>query len=401
MNEEVESRPVRGRRLFMILVAILALSLMAAACGDDDDPVADPATPAGDTPEEVANADEESGSDAPEDEGAEGDGDTYKVAVLTVGSEGDQGFGQAWAEAAANADALDGVEVDFVSGLASPDQYESQATAFANAGFDLVVIAHGGMSPVGVTVAENFPDVTVCVTPVPGPPEGPLPANSCFFDVEQQIGAFRSGVLAATLNETGTVAVLQSYDFPAVTRQVEAFKLGARCVNPDIIIVSEITNDDTDQAIAKAATEALIQQGADIIMGTHSAATAGTFQAAQETPGTYAIGQYVDSQASAPGVVLGSNLANFQDVFPDFVAKARDGDVTGFQSYGIDSTVEVGRLTENADLLATFSEEALSQNAALQQRITDGDIEVPDTALIDQIGKSDSIDPVSLGCDAG
>ncbi|MGH2967474.1 MAG: BMP family lipoprotein [Solirubrobacteraceae bacterium] len=345
---------------------------------------------------------EPGGSDAEPAASAQGGG--FRLAVLSVGSGTDGSFGQAWVEATERtASALGDVETQFVGDLYQPDQYLSQGGSFGSAKFDMVMIAHGAMAPVALQLAKRFPDTTFCVAPVPAEPSGDRPPNSCIIDAEQQIGAFRSGVLAGIATKSNVVGSVMSSDFPAITRQVEAFELGARCVNADVRVLNEQTNSDADAALAKTATAAEMRRGADVIMGATGPAMTGIFEAAKSRPGTYAIGQYVDSASVAPDVVLASNIVNFQEVLPAVVEQAVDGGLpdSHFEVYGIDADVPVGRLAVNEELMKDLSPDATAANERVQEAIGSGKIKIPPTSKIQKLGAARTIDVASLGCKPG
>lgn len=325
-------------------------------------------------------------------------GSGYRVAVLSVGTKTDGSFGQVWAEASAAAAVETTARVQWAGSLDTPNQYLAQGSSFATAGFDLVVLAHGGMTPVGVQLAQRFPNTRFCVAPVPEPPAGATPPNLCVFDAKQEIGAFRAGLLAGLATRTNVVAANQSLPIPAITRQTEAYRLGAECVNSKVTVLSVVTNSDTDPSVTRTATESQLRENADVVMGATGTAMTGMFEAAKQKPGTYAIGQYVDASAVGPETVLASNIVNFQEVFPRVVADAMRGPLPAFHAYGLDAGVPVGYLAMNEHLYATLPADVRAANDRVQQRLTNGEITLPKTGDIDTVGDAQKIDVTTLGC---
>lgn len=325
---------------------------------------------------------------------------TFKFVVLTVGSKTDGSFGNSWYAATENAIRKTGAEGQWVGGLLSPDQYFSQGSSYATAGYDLVIVAHGGMEQVASKLAEQFPTTQFCVAPIPAPTPGARPSNLCIFDAEQQVGAFRSGLLAGLITRSNVVASNVAYQFPALTRQVEAFQLGARCVNPKVKVLNVVTNSDADASVTLTASQGQIRRGADVLMGATGTAMAGVFQAAKGKPGTYAIGQYVDSTAVAPNVIIASNIPNFQDVLPLVVKQAMSGGLpkAWFKTFGLKSSVRVGYLAYNKKLYGRLPASVRAANERVQQRYTEGKIKLPSTAVIGTPGAAAKIKVKSMGC---
>lgn len=325
-------------------------------------------------------------------------GGGFKVAVFSVGSRTDGSFGQAWADASANAARTTGAKVQWVGDMNTPDQYVSQGTSYAEAGYNLIVLAHGAMLPAGIQLAKRFPHTQFCVAPVPAPPPGASPKNLCIVDAKQEIGAFRAGMLAGLVTRSNVVASNQSLPVPAITRQVEAFQLGAECVNTHVRVLSVVTNDDTDPSVTRTASEAQIHRGADVLMGATGTAMAGMFDAAKQVPGTYAIGQYVVSTDAAPATVLASNIVDFQRVLPLLVAAAERGPLPAFHAYGLDSPVPVGYLAMNGPLYAKLPADVRAANARAQAALSSGKVRIPPVQQIEASGAAAKIDVASLGC---
>ena len=85
-------------------------------------------------------------------------------------------------------------------------------------------------------------------------------------------------------SESGHIASLNGFAFPALTRQPEAFNLGARCVNPDITFTQQYIETWTDTGIAKSAAQAEIAGGADVILSATDSAVFGIHRGAPPRP---------------------------------------------------------------------------------------------------------------------
>ena len=344
------------------IVAAGALALGAVACGDDD-----------------SSASSSTG-------GSTAAAIDYSVAVLSPGSASDGSWGQATTEGVEQAAKEYGVTIDGKGeNLLTPEEYTQQGTAFAKSGTNLVLMANGSVPQSVTKVATDFPNTTVCGAAMTIP-EAELPKNACTYDPEQQEGAFTAGYLAALTSKSGKLGVVAGFPFPALTRQVEGFTLGARYAKPDIEVQQVYINSWTDVAAAKAAGAAQFADGVDIIFSATDSATQGLFAAAQEAgPGHYVIASYFDTHDQAPDVVLTSVLYNLQGVNKEMINKGVKGEIepTNYQC-GLD--FGVGELAPFYNLDDQVPAEAKEKLDTLVQEIKDGSLKVPDTTVLGKEG---------------
>lgn len=76
---------------------------------------------------------------------------------------------------------------------------------------------------------------------------------------------FLAGIASGAVTRTNILGYVASRPIPDVVNGINSFALGARLINPNAVVKAEFINswDDTQQAVA--VSEALIQQGADVI----------------------------------------------------------------------------------------------------------------------------------------
>jgi simple sugar transport system substrate-binding protein len=117
-----------------------------------------------------------------------------------------------------------------------------------------------------------------------------------------------------------------SFPIPEVIRNIDAFTLGARSVNPNA--ATKVIWVDTwyDPGKERQAAEALIAQGADVLgQNTDSPAIV---QAA-EKHGVHAFGWDSDMSRYGPNAQLTANTENWADYYVDEVRKVMAGTWTG------------------------------------------------------------------------
>ena len=78
-------------------------------------------------------------------------------------------------------------------------------------------------------------------------------------------GAYLLGVLAGHMTKSETLGFVGSFPIPEVVRNINAFTLGARSVNPKIKTKVIWVNTWYDPAKERQAAETLVAQGADVM----------------------------------------------------------------------------------------------------------------------------------------
>jgi basic membrane protein A and related proteins len=334
---------------------------------------------------------------------------TYQVAVLFPGTSNDGSWGQAWSQGSNAAAKKYGVKVTLVGNLNTPDQYLAQASAFGSKGYNLVIIANGGVGQADLQAAQHFSKTKFIQAPFQFATASAAkarnePPNLGHIDAEQQQGAFLAGALAGLITKTNKVASVNGYAFPALTRQPEAFSLGARCVNAKVTFSQKYINSWDDTALAKAAAQAFISNGADVLFSATDQASQGMFQAAEAAPRpTYVIPSYFDSHSQAPKVVLTSVLYNLQGVAEDLIKLGKSGGIGDhfFKDYTY-KNIGVGKLAPYYNLASAVSPAAKAGLAKVTSEVLSGKIKIPDETIGNTtIGTPNSAAKVnvkSLGC---
>lgn len=336
-----------------------------------------------------------------------------QVALLSPGTENDGSWGQAWDEGAKRAASQFDVKLTIVGNLNTPDEYVAQGSAFGSKGYDLVIMANGILYDATQKLAQQFPKTYWVMSPVDFVDRvgeaAKFAPNMGVVDPEQQQGAFRAGVLAGLITKTNVVAAVDGFAFPALTRQPEAFALGARCANSKIKFEQKYINSWNDVVLAKAAAQAFIGDKADVLFAATNQAVQGMYQAAKAAPRpTYVIPSYYDAHKQAPQVIITSVLYNLQGVAYDLIKRLATKTLPPrfFRSYTF-ANLGVGRLAPFYNLASRVPAAAKTQLAAIDKKIVSGAIKVPDETRgvngrgLNAIGAPNSaakINVRSIGC---
>jgi basic membrane protein A and related proteins len=165
-------------------------------------------------------------------------------------------------------------------------------------------------------------------------------ANVVTYETRFYEGAYLLGVLAGKTTKSNTLGYVGSFPIPEVIRNINAFTLGARSVNPKI--TTKVIWVDTwyDPGKERQAAEALIAQGADVLcQNTDSPAIV---QAAEQH-GVHAFGWDSDMSKYGPHAQLTANTENWADYYIEEVRKVMAGTWTGGRhiAYGLKENMVV------------------------------------------------------------
>ena len=109
----------------------------------------------------------------------------------------------------------------------------------------------------------------------------------------------------AQVSETGKLGYVYAFPIPQTLANINAFTLGAQSVNPDIETIAVSTGSWCDPALQAQAAQSLLDQDVDVITQ-HQDCTK-TIVEATEAAGAYSVGYHADASELAPnGWITGS-----------------------------------------------------------------------------------------------
>jgi basic membrane protein A len=261
-------------RLFAILA--LALALVAAACGGDDEDTTTTAA-AGGTETTAAAVD---------------DGEALKVAFVHVGPVADKGWSWAHDQGMQYLEENMNVETVFLESIAEGSDSQRVFEDLAADGNQLIFgTSFGYMEPM-LAAAANFPDVTFMHA------TGFMVSENMgnYFGAAEE-GRYLSGMAAGAATESNLIGYVAAFPIPEVLRGINAFTLGVQEVNPDANVQVVWTSTWFDMPKEGAASQSLLDAGADVIaMHQDSAAPGQTAEAA----GAKWVGYNTDMTEFAP-----------------------------------------------------------------------------------------------------
>ena len=148
------------------------------------------------------------------------------------------------------------------------------------------------------------------------------------------------------MTKTGTIGFVGANESDLIKKFYDGYEQGAKYVKPDIKVLKVYiggSNAFNDPASAKAKTETLIQQKADVIYHASGASGAGVFQAVKEK-NVYGIGVDSNQDGLYPGTILTSMMKYVDNTVFDTIKSVVDGNfkaetkVFGIKENGVGTT---------------------------------------------------------------
>ncbi|TVT53973.1 MAG: BMP family ABC transporter substrate-binding protein [Azoarcus sp. PHD] len=301
-----------------------------------------------------------------------------KVGFVYVGPVGEAGwtFAHDLGRRAVEAAFPGKVKTTFIESVAEGADAERVVRSLAQDGHGLVFTTSFGYMDATLKVARQFPKVMFQHAT-----GYKTAANMGTYDVRTYEGAYLAGVVAGKMSKSGKLGVVGSHPIPEVIRNINAYTLGARSVNPAATTRVIWVNSWFDPGKERQAALTLLAQGADVLMqNTDSPAV---LQAAQEK-GAYAFGWDSDMHAYGPKAQLAASEINWGVWYTKVVGEMLEGSFKPQQQvwYGLkEGAIELGRL---GDMLPADVKQLVAER---RQGIIDGSRPVFVGPLRDQAGK--------------
>ena len=324
------------KRFFGLVGPLLALALLAAACGGDSEdageaqppPPPQPAeAPATDAPPaaDEAPATDEAPPPAPPVERS----GPLRVAIVAPSASNDLAFTQSIVEGVAALGATRELEVEITDGTFIVEDAAVAIRDYAADGFDLV-IAHGSQYGGSLQeIAPDFPDTSFAwgtAADTFGLP------NVFAYTAASDEGGFVLGSMAAALTETGVLGVVGPIEVGDAKLFVDGFVAGAGAQDSGVTVNVVYTESFSDVAKAAETAEAHVSQGADVMTGSAQMVVGAVGVAQRE--GVAWFGTQADQTELAPEVVVASQVYEWEVVLAQ-IADAIDRGVKGGEAFTI------------------------------------------------------------------
>lgn len=368
-----------NRRWLRLLALLLGLSLVAAACGDDDDTEA--ATD--DTTEDTATDDTATDDTGSDDGGAESD--FLACQVTDTGGVDDNSFNENAFNGLEQAAEQVGFEPVVLESQSDAD-FEPNINALLEQGCDLIVTVGFLLGDATEAAAQENTDTNFAIVDFAYEQEYDN-LRALTYSTDQ--AAFLAGYVAAAQSETGTVGTYGGLNIPTVTIFMDGFAAGVEYHNQqkgtDVQVIGWdpaaqdglFTGDFEDLTKGRQTTESLLDQGADIILPVAGPVGQGSIEAIRAGGGDAKL-IWVDTDGcesvpDACDLFLTSVMKNFDVSVEETATGAANGEFEG--------GTYVGTLENDGVAIAPFNEfddavsdETKAELEEIRQGIIDGSI---------------------------
>jgi len=290
--------------------------------------------------------------------------DKTKVGFIYVGPIGDGGwtYEHDQGRLAVEEHFGDRVETVYQESVKEGPDAERAISQMALNGADLIFTTSFGFMDPTVKVAGKFPKVKF--EHATGYKTAP---NVSTYSARFYEGRAIQGHIAGKMTDTNVIGYIASYPIPEVIRGINAAFIHARKANPDVQFKIIWAYTWFDPAKEADAANALIEQGADVILQ-HTDSTA-PLAAAEKAGGVIGFGQASDMAEYKPHPRVSSIIDNWA---PYYIARTQaviDGTWESQQVWhGIDEgMVEIGEITD------AVPEQVKAEALEMKQAIAAGD----------------------------
>ena len=242
-----------------------------------------------------------------------------KAGFVYIGPTGDHGWTYSHDEGRKQLEAQSGgkVKTTFVENVPETADAERVFRDLAQKGYKVVFGTSFGYMNQMVKVAKAFPKTTFMHAT--GYKTAP---NLGVFDVRTYEGSYMLGVVAGKMTKNNKLGIVASIPIPEVIRNINAFTIGARSVNPEATTRVIWVNSWFDPGKEREAALALIAQGSDVLMqNTDSPAVV---QTAQEK-GIMGFGWNSDMTKFGGKAQLAASILNWGVIYNKVIADVQNG----------------------------------------------------------------------------
>ena len=245
--------------------------------------------------------------------------DPLKAGFVYIGPTGDHGwtYSHDQGRKRLEADSAGKVKTTFVENVPETADAERVFRDLAQKGHKVVFGTSFGYMNQMVKVAKAFPKtVFMHATGYKTAP------NLGVYDVRTYEGSYMLGVVAGKMTKNNKLGIVASIPIPEVIRNINAFTIGARSVNPNATTRVIWVNSWFDPGKEREAALALIAQGSDVLMqNTDSPAVV---QTAQEK-GVLAFGWDSDMSKFGGKAHLAASILNWDVIYKKVVNEVQAG----------------------------------------------------------------------------
>jgi basic membrane protein A and related proteins len=248
------------------------------------------------------------------------------VGFIYVGPKDDYGYNQAHHEGAEAIKSTPGVKI--LEEEKVPETLDVQKTMESMINLDgatvLFPTSFGYFDPHILTMAKKYPNVLFLhCGGLYDTAKHPANVGSYFGYIDE--GQYLNGIAAGYATKSNKLGFVAAKPIPQVLRNINAFTLGAKSVNPKVTTTVIFTGDWADPVKESEASKQLIDNGADVLTA-HVDSPKVVVQTAQER-GIHVCGYHTNQSALAPKAYLTGAEWNWATVYKSYIEKIKAGEI--------------------------------------------------------------------------
>jgi basic membrane protein A len=226
-----------------------------------------------------------------------------KVAFVYVGPVGDLGWTYAHDQGRLHLEKELGVETAYAELVAEGPDANRVIRDYAEKGYDIIFATSFGYMDDVIEIAAEYPD-----TVFHHATGYKVADNAGIYDGRGYQGWYLAGIAAGKVTKNNKLGYIAPYPIPEVVRNMNAFTLGARSVNPDVEVHPVWIFTWVDPVKEREAAQALLDLGCDVIA--RESDSTEPDELAEEN-GVYAIGYNAYVPDMAPNALLTAPIWNW------------------------------------------------------------------------------------------
>ncbi len=243
----------------------------------------------------------------------------FKAAFIYVGAASDAGWTHAHDVGRLAVQTAFGgrVETMFKENVPEGPQCAQVITQLVNQGANIIFGTSFGFQPSFVAAAQKYPNVLFEMAT--GTEQS---ANLAEYYGAGENGDYLSGMAAGAATKNGKIGFVAPFAIPEVIREIDAYTMGARSMNPNATVQVVWTNTWFDPAKERQAAESLVAKGVDVLGDGQDSPTTGQVAAAAGLKWT---GYDSNQESFAPNAWLTATTYNWGPYYTREVAAAMNG----------------------------------------------------------------------------